>query len=457
MPASPAHNVPWGFQWRSSTKFIVATMSVALFTDMYLYGFLVPLLPYVIEHRLGLDESYTQRISTAFLSLNALIQFVVSPLIGSHADRSGAKREWLLAGLAGALVGSSVIAFATSVFTLFVGRLIQAIASTTLWVVGFATIAESTAASDTGKVYGFVTVAIAVGTSGGPLVAGVLFDLGGYWVAWSSVLVVVIFDIILRCLMIENKKRNSAPTETEPDEQDPEREALLPSFAEDHENIHILGPEKTGLAFYICLFSNGRFTGGIICYLCFAILTMGFDTTLPLHVRDTFQWGSLQSGLLFAAFQGPGVFFSVPVGWLKDRVGTQWPTSIGFTLLVPLLWVIGMPGDERFPWANQGEVGRIIYSAAVCGVGVVICLLNGVGMIEATQAVDEIQGQNPGIFGRNGGYSRAISITSMSFTMGMFIGPILAGYGREQFGYYDMNCVLGTFVPCRNHSCFGAN
>lgn len=81
---------------------------------MYLYGFLIPLLPYILEHRLGLDESLIQRLSTALLSESALIMFVASPLIGSHADRSGAKRAWLLAGLAGALLGSLVIALATS-------------------------------------------------------------------------------------------------------------------------------------------------------------------------------------------------------------------------------------------------------------------------------------------------------------------------------------------------------
>lgn len=355
-----------------------------------------------------------------------------------------------------------------TVFTLFTGRLIQAVASTILWVVGFATIADSSDASDTGKVYGFVTVAINLGTSCGPLVAGVLFDLAGYWAAWSSVLVVVITDVVLRCLMIENKQRNLSTLQaTKSDHQDTEREALLPSLPEVHGGIHELESEKTELEIYTCLFSNGRFTGGIICYLCFAILTMSFDTTLPLHVRGTFQWGSLQSGLLFAAFQGPGVFLSVPVGWLKDRVGTRWPTTIGFALLVPLVLVVGMPGDERFPWANQGDVGRIIYSAMVGGTGVVICLLNGVGMIEATrkfqglqhcppdsdnnhfaEAVDEIQGEKPGIFGRNGGYSRAISITSMSFTLGMFVGPIVAGYGTEQIGYFGMNCLMGMFIPC---------
>ncbi|OQD98582.1 hypothetical protein PENVUL_c071G08852 [Penicillium vulpinum] len=429
---------PWGLRWRSSTYFIVATMAVAMLTDMYLYGFLVPILPFVLEHRLGLDASLTQRISTALLSQSALVMVVASPLIGSHADRSGAKRGWLLFGLAGALLGSLIVALATSLFVLFTGRLIQSVASTGLWVVGFATLADNVPADELGKMYGFVTVAIGVGTSGGPLVAGVLFDVGGYWVAWSSVLFIIVFDVILRCLMLERPRNKGETVRAEPDglEPDPETEALLASG----------NPEQ----------QNGRFVGGVVSYFCYAVLTASFDTTLPLHVRDAFHWGSLPAGLLFAAFQGPAVFFSVPVGWLKDRVGTRHPTTIGFALLVPLMWLIGVPGDERFPWACQEKYGSIIYSAAVTGVGIVICLLNGVGMMEATQAVDEIQAETPGIFGPNGGYSRAISISSISWTLGMFVGPIFSGYGTEQFGYYGMNCVLAgmcglcSFTAFRN-------
>ena len=65
------------------------------------------------------------------------------------------------------------------------------------------------------------------------------------------------------------------------------------------------------------------------------------------------------------------------------------------------------------------------------------------------EAVDEIEGKNPGIFGPNGGYSRAISVSSISWTMGMFVGPILSGYGTEQIGYYGMSCLLGSYnLPC---------
>ncbi|KAF4761305.1 hypothetical protein HAV15_007930 [Penicillium sp. str.  len=380
MTAASDHQEPWGFQWRSSAYFIVATVAVALLTDMYLYGFIVPLLPFILEHRLGLDASLTQRISTALLSQSALVMVVASPLIGYHADRSGAKRGWLLFGLAGALLGSLILAMATSaVWAFFAGRLVQSVASTGLWVVGMATLADNVPAGELGKMYGFVTIAIGVGTSGGPLVAGVLFDIGGYWVAWSSVLFVIVFDVILRCLMLERSRDTSGPTSGQ------------------------VVSEKTGIHFYLCMCSNGRFVGGVVSYFCFAVLTASFDTTLPLHVRDAFHWGSLPAGLLFAAFQGPAVFFSVPVGWLKDRVGTRYPTTIGFALLVPLLWLIGVPGDKRFPWASEERIGSIIYSVAITSIGIVICLLNGVGMMEATQAVDEIEGNNPGILDRMAG------------------------------------------------------
>ncbi|KAJ5143435.1 uncharacterized protein N7515_002222 [Penicillium bovifimosum] len=444
MGGSDDKQEPWGLRWRSSTYFIVAAMAVALLTDMYLYGFLVPLLPYVLEHRLGLDVSLTQRISTALLSQSALIMVIASPLIGSHADRSGAKRGWLLFGLGGALVSSLIIALASSLFTLFAGRLLQSAASTVIWVVGFATLADNVPADQLGKMYGFVTIAVAIGTSGGPLVAGVLFDFGGYWVAWSSVLFVIVFDVILRCLMLEQPRGQREISRPERDGQDPERDALLPpSTPEQPITGQDRVTEKTGIHFYLCMFGNGRFVGGVVSYFCYAVLTTSFDATLPLHVRDVFGWGSLPTGLLFAAFQGPAIFLGVPVGWLKDRIGTRNPTTIGFALLAPLIWLMAVPGDERFPWASPDGFGAIIYCAAMLSIGVVICLLNGVGMMEATQAVDEIQEKYPGIFGPNGGYSRAISVSSISWTSGMFVGPIIAGYGTETVGFYGINCVLG--------------
>ena len=71
-------------------------------------------------------------------------------------------------------------------------------------------------------------------------------------------------------------------------------------------------------------------------------------------------------------------------------------------------------------------------------------------------AVDEIESKQLGIFGPNGGYSRALSISSMGWTLGSFIGPLLSGVLVEEGGYYAMCCVLGI-PPISRHTMTVAN
>ncbi|KAI9037141.1 putative MFS multidrug transporter [Aspergillus affinis] len=422
---------------------------------VFLYTFLVPILPYVLENRLGIDPSLTQRLSFALLAESSVIALVCSPFIGNYADTLPSKKAVLLASLAVVLLGSIVLAAATSAAVLFIGRLIQAIASSFIWVVGYATIADNVQPENLGKTYGFVSVVVGAGTSGGPIIAGVLFELGGYWLAWSSAFVIIFFDIIFRLLMLERPRSIT-------DDENPENDPLLSGTGGDS-----AVEEKTGLQFYLYMFRHRKFVCGALSYLTFAILTTSFDTTLPLHVRDVFGWKSMLAGLMFFAFQGPGIVLSPLCGWLKDRVGTRWPTTVGFIGVAPVMWLLGTPGDDRFPWINEGNRGQVIYTVAMTGVGILTCLLNGAGTIEATGTfdcvcalksvlltyvfsalvtVDEIEARHPGIFGPHGGYSRALSIASMSWTLGSFVGPILSGWLAERFGYYEMNCALGMIL-----------
>lgn len=86
---------------------------------MFLYTFIVPILPYMSETRLGLDASYTQNMSFALLSETAIVTIVLSPIVGHYADQSNSKRTWLLYSLVVALLGSFAVAAATSGMVLF--------------------------------------------------------------------------------------------------------------------------------------------------------------------------------------------------------------------------------------------------------------------------------------------------------------------------------------------------
>ncbi|OJJ44443.1 hypothetical protein ASPZODRAFT_135267 [Penicilliopsis zonata CBS 506.65] len=436
-------------QWRSSNLFILVSMAMALLTDELLYAFMVPLLPYMFEHRLGLDNSIVQRCTLLFLSEGALICVFSSPIIGHVSDMTSSKRNLLLASLALAFVSSLATAMAESLFVLFASRFFQSLASNALWIVGIATLAENIGSEHMGKISGMISTVAAVGTSGGPVLGGMLFELGGYWTAWMGAFAFILVDIVLRLLMVEKKR-----TKGEGKMLDPEQEALLASEIPTPSDLlsePVLSAaaavesepvvEQSGWRFYAYAFRHPGFFAGVTSFFVFSILISSFNTTMTLHVQRVFHWDTFRVGLLFAALQGPGMLLSPVFGWLKDRVGSRWPTTAGFLSVVPFFWLLGVPGDDRFPWANEGTRGQTIYSFCMIMIGSLLCLLNGVGNMEVTTAISELEAERPGIFGPNGGYSRALAMSSMSWTMGLLIGPVLSGFLAE-VGYYEMNCVM---------------
>ena len=93
---------------------VLVADTVRFTPDTFLYTFIVPILPYMIEVRIGLDPDYTQRMSFALLSQGAFISVIISPLIDHYADKSSTKRVWLLSSLVVCLVGTFVLAVSMS-------------------------------------------------------------------------------------------------------------------------------------------------------------------------------------------------------------------------------------------------------------------------------------------------------------------------------------------------------
>lgn len=130
---------------------------------------------------------------------------------------------------------------------------------------------------------------------------------------------------------------------------------------------------------------------------------------------------------------------------MKDRLGSRQPVAIGFLALAPLMWLLAIPGDPKFPWANEGSRGQLLYAATVALIGVTVSSLHGTRSSEATAAVDEIESHEPGTLGKRG-YARALSLSSSAVAFGKFLGPLVSGILTEGAGYYDMCFSLGGFL-----------
>ncbi|KAI9044652.1 major facilitator superfamily domain-containing protein [Aspergillus affinis] len=453
-------------KWRSSTWFIVTQWpwlcllvssgltrvghlwaDTIVVTDTFLASFIVPIVPYIVEDRLGLNPRYTQSISSWLLAENTAVSVVVRMPLAHYADQSASKRSWLLWALVICLISTIATAFAPSLFVLFIGRFVQAFSSSIMWVVGYTTVADSVRLGHIGMVYSMIYTAVSLGTSSEPMLSGILFQLAGYWSAWACAFAVIAIDIGFRLLMLEKnydeKTGKSIPSRSQALDLGPQSERA-PFIDLEDADLDPHAKPKTSPNFYRCIFSKRNFVCGIYCSFTFGLLMTTFNTTVPLHVREVFNWGGMPSGLMFAALQAPRLVMSPIVGWLKDRVDSRMPTTAGLAILAPLMWLLGVPGNPSFPWANFGTRGPVLYVLTMCAIGIQSTFLNGGGTIEATMAVDELDKQYPGAFGPNAGKSRALTMVSVSYILGACVGPVLAGALNERFGYYVMGCVLAA-------------
>ncbi|OJJ04881.1 hypothetical protein ASPVEDRAFT_173567 [Aspergillus versicolor CBS 583.65] len=456
----------------ASKSFILAAVILALFCDTFLYSFPVPILGYMIEHRLQIDPSQTQNIITALLSLHGLATLAFAPVIAHFAGKCPTRKAPFLISLAGCLVGTLLLSLTpsrmslvtgpqsiliTAVPALFIGRLIQGIAGVATWIVGSATLSDHV---KLGKVYGVFMSLVSAGVVAGPAVAGAVLELAGYWTAWSVPLGLLLLDILMRCAMIESPRapstatKSSSPTPT-PSTEPSEASALLQTINQlnnmntadpDYQPWRDIGPEPDPdpvpePGFYELMLSDSRVLVGLANTVLSSALLASFDTTLTLHIRNTFGWGPLAAGIMLLSLQLPFLLLGPLAGWVRDRAGLRYPTTVGWALLAPVMWLIGIPGSGIF--APESPVNtETMFIFAVVVFGVVVPFVRGAGFLQVSLVQSEFEAKDPSWFGYNGGSNRAFALQDIALSTGLMVGPLISGLLAESAGYYWASCAF---------------
>ncbi|KAK6540422.1 hypothetical protein TWF694_009218 [Orbilia ellipsospora] len=385
---------PWGYRWRSSTFFILGCITIALFAETFLYDFIVPILPYILEQRNGVDPDDIQKLTYQILTVYGVVLVFSGPFIGQWADKAKTRRTPLIISLAVSIVGTVILAASTHLYGVFIGRILQAIGGTGAWIVGMATIRDSIDAKDIGKAFGFALGCSNMGALAGPVLSGLLLEYSGYWMTWTSVLLVLALDIVMRCIMVEKKKAQPEfVKDTDgcryPVGEPREDSALLSdSSVESYdatERPHDKKqPDLSTIEFYKLVLSQRGVIIGLSASVVYASMLASYSTTIPAHVKIAFGWGSGPTGILFAAMQAPAIVMSPLCGWLRDVVGTRKPATAGYAILAILLFLLGAADQEQFPWAASRESMIATYVVAVVGIGLATDLTSSVAICEIT-------------------------------------------------------------------------
>jgi DHA1 family tetracycline resistance protein-like MFS transporter len=159
----------------------------------------IPVLPRLIQSFTGSTAGAAHYVGL-FATVFALVQFMVSPFIGSLSDRYG-RRAIILASAFGQSVNFAMMALASNLGSLFVARIVAGISAGSLPAVN-AYIADVVPDQHRAASYGWVSAANSAGFLLGPALGGLLGEISlrlPFWVAASLCLLNVIYGgVVLR-------------------------------------------------------------------------------------------------------------------------------------------------------------------------------------------------------------------------------------------------------------------
>lgn len=457
MVNTTSSRTPWGLKWRSSTYFIVATVAIGLFTDLFLYGLVVPILPFMLQDRVSVPQEQVQSYVSGLLAAYAGASVLFSVPAGWVADRTNARQTPFLAGLAALLGATIMLAFGQSVSVLIVARVLQGTSAAVVWTVGLAMVLDTVGPENLGKVIGSIFSFISVGELLAPVLGGVLYEKTGYAGVFGVGAGVLTVDFLMRLLVLEKKvaarynpdlavgssnPRDHASRPGEDDDQDANEETeLLGNKGQDMFNVPE-GQNKVirSLPILYCL-TDPRVAVALLLSFVQASLLAMFDATIPTEAKALLDFNSLSAGLLFIALDLPYLLLGPIAGWAVDKYGTKPAAVIGFGFLVPALVLLRLPVAH----VVSGRLHTTILWCAMLALnGIGLAIIGSPSIVEASDVVQRYDKANPGFFGDNGPYAQLYGFQSLVFSAGLTLGPVLAGTLRDGIGYGNMSAVFAA-------------
>jgi DHA1 family tetracycline resistance protein-like MFS transporter len=158
-------------------KAAVGFIFLTLVIDIIGLGIIIPVVPQLIKGLIHTDDISKVSLYGGWLTfLYATMQFLFAPMIGSLSDKYG-RRPVLLFSLLGFGLDYLFLAFAPSIFWLFIGRTISGITGASVTTAS-AYMADISDESNRAKNFGMIGAAFGIGFIIGPMLGGFLGEIG---------------------------------------------------------------------------------------------------------------------------------------------------------------------------------------------------------------------------------------------------------------------------------------
>ncbi|KAJ3281074.1 hypothetical protein HK104_000229, partial [Borealophlyctis nickersoniae] len=376
-------------RFRQSKTAVAWVVALALFTDMIIYGTIIPLLPHITTP----DKMGT------LLACYAAGLLLVTPVVGVLSDKYGNRKVPMVCGLVGVVGATGGFAFARGDWDLALARMAQGVAGGISWTIGFCMLADTFAAEELGGVMGTVLGANTVGFLVGPPLSGFLFEYVHPKAPYAFCAVLALLDLGGRLFL-----------------KPPDCAGQLLQKSDDE--CELLGEEGTSSAGSHSVTTKvvGRKVGmldllkdwQVLCTCCTvavgAAVFSGIEPTLPIYLQTHFNATPSQVGLIWIAIIIPNFLMGILTGHISDKHGRKNIAAVGtllFGLATPFI-------------ALSSTIPTLIL--ALCCFGAANAVLNTPALPEMADFVNAKGG---------GAYAQGYALFNMSFSVGMLVGPIV--------------------------------
>ncbi|KAL0141957.1 major facilitator superfamily domain-containing protein [Mucor lusitanicus] len=321
---------------------------LTLFTDMLVYGVVIPCLPILVIDRLEGDST------------------MVGFLFGCY-DRYQNRRYPMMGGMLGLVISTLAFAMADTYALLVLARVAQGVAGCASW-------------------------------SG---IGGALYEYGGMEAPFFFCAGFAVLNFLAILWLAEPKHNHIEETQVICNRASTDKKSLT----------------------MIDLLKNWRILSCVLCVTVSASVFAGIEPALPIHLQQTFNASASTSGFIFVAMVVPA-FLAPLIGHLSDKIGRQAISATGMIMMAIASPLVALQYTSIY-W--------IIPPLMVFGLSSPVTLTPV--LPEMGETVNEMGGA---------AYAQVYALYNMAYSIGMFIGPVVAGLIMSAADFETLMIVFGA-------------
>jgi DHA1 family tetracycline resistance protein-like MFS transporter len=350
---------------------------ITIFIDLVGFGIVIPVLPFYVESE---KFNATPRSVGLLFASFSVMQLIFSPILGRLSDKYG-RRPVLLLSLIGTGIGFLIMGFATTLWMLFAGRVLDGITGGNISTAQ-AYIADITSPEERAKGMGIVGAAFGLGFIFGPPIGGILSRWG-----------IGVPFIFAACLAFANAVLLYF---------------TLPETVTPDHPARVRSPESRWAVMMRAL-SQPRLGFVLLIYFLFVVSFSIMTTTFALYTMYRFDYDAQANGYLFLFIGGIAALVQgVLIGKLVTRFGEIALVIAGALIFTISLFVVPFVGPHA---------GGLLALLLICGV-------LAIGNSLATPALTSLSSKSVG----RGDQGSVLGVTQSAASLARVVGPLLSAF-----------------------------